>query len=239
MMERVKGGRTNYGFAVGIIMLETRFPRIPGDIGNASTFSFPVLYKVVKGASAKRLVLERDRTLLEPFIEAGRELSREGVKAITTSCGFLAMFHRELSQALDVPVYTSSLIQIPLVHAATGFRRVGVVTANTEALTELHFESVGAKGIPLAIEGVEKHYLWTVFRDDLLELDVREAEKNVIDAARRLVSKHGDVGAIVLECTNMPPYAKAVQDAVGLPVFDIVTLTNMAHEIAVRRKYDG
>jgi Asp/Glu/hydantoin racemase len=238
-MDRVKGGRTNYGFTVGIIMLETRFPRIPGDIGNASTFHFPVLYKVVQGASAKRLVLERDRTLLEPFIEAGRELAREGVKAIITSCGFLAMFHRELSQALEVPVYTSSLIQMPLAHAATGFRRVGVVTANAEALTALHFESAGAKGIPVAIEGVEKHYLWTVFRDDLLELDVAEAEKNVVDAARRLVSRHADIGAIVLECTNMPPYAKAVQDAVGLPVFDIVTLTNMAYEIAVRHKYIG
>jgi Asp/Glu/hydantoin racemase len=98
---------------------------------------------------------------------------------------------------------------------------------------------VGAKGIPLAIEGVEKHYLWTVFRDDLPELDVAEAEKNVVDAARRLVSRHGDLGAIVLECTNMPPYAKAVQGAVGLPVFDIVTLTNMAYEIAVRQKYVG
>lgn len=235
----VSGGLNYYGIAVGIIMMDTKFPRIPGDIGHASTFPFPVLYRVVKGASAKRLVIERDPSLLEPFIEAGKELCREGVKAITTSCGFLAIFHRQLSQALEVPMFTSSLVQIPLVHAATGFRKVGVLTANSQGLTDLHFESAGASGIPVAVGGVENNYLWTVFRDDLQELDVAQAEKDVVEAAKRLVSKHDDIGGIVLECTNFPPYAKAVQQAVGLPVFDIISLTKMAYETVCIRDYNG
>jgi Asp/Glu/hydantoin racemase len=235
----IVGGHPNYGFAVGIIMLETKFPRIPGDIGNATTFSFPVLYRIVRGASGRRVVIDRDPSLLEPFIEAGQELRREGVKMIATSCGFLAMFHRELCQALDVPVFTSSLVQIPLVYSVTGCRRVGVLTANAGSLTDLHFESVGASGIPLAVEGVEKDYLWTVFRDDLEELDVDRAEKDVVKAAKRLVSKHSDIGGIVLECTNLPPFARSVQQAVGLPVFDIVTLINMGYEAVSRRDYNG
>ena len=234
----VSGGLNYYGFAVGILMMDTKFPRLPGDIGHASTFPFPVLYRTVKGASAKRLVLERDPNLLEPFIKAGTELCSEGVRVITTSCGFLAMFHRQLSQALEVPVLTSSLVQIPLVHAATGFRKVGVLTANAQGLTDLHFESVGASGIPVAVEGVENNYLWTVFRDDMQELDVSQAEKDVVEAAKRLVSRHDDIGGIVLECTNLPPYARAVQQAVGLPVFDIISLIKMAYETVCARDYN-
>ena len=86
-------------------MLDTVFPRIPGDIGNAATFSFPVRYKVVKGASPQRVVKEADTRLLEPFIEAARSLEKEGVKAIGTSCGFLAIFQRELADAVDIPVF--------------------------------------------------------------------------------------------------------------------------------------
>ena len=143
-MKTVIGGRTNYGQAVGIIMLDTKFPRVPGDIGNAGTFPFPVVYESVKGANPTRVVLESDPALIQPFIEAGRELCRRGVRFIVTSCGFLAVFHREFSQAMDVPVLTSSLIQVSLVHAAVGFGTVGVLTANSRALTKKHFEAVGA-----------------------------------------------------------------------------------------------
>src|SRR5690242_5868536 len=108
-MSPVEGGRPLYGFSVGILMLEAQFPRIPGDLGNATTFPYPVLYHVVRGASPQRVVLEGDSTLLEPFMEGARALERGGVRAITTNCGFLAMFQRELAAAVRVPVFTSSL----------------------------------------------------------------------------------------------------------------------------------
>jgi len=234
---KLNGGLNYYGFPIGIIMMDTKFPRPIGDIGHAGSFPFPVLYKTVRGASASRIVMERDRSMLEPFIEAGRELCEKGVKAIATSCGFLAIFHRELSKALDVPVFTSSLIQIPLVYAATGGRPVGVLTANRDALTDTHFESVGAKDIPIEIEGVENDYLWTVFRDDLKELDLVQAEKDIIAASKRLVAKNSKIGGIVLECTNLPQYAHKVQEAVNLPVFDIVTLIHMAYQTVDRKAF--
>ena len=104
-MNSASGGQTHYGFTVGIIMFQTRFPRIRGDIGNASTFSFPVLYKVVRGVSPRSMIIDRDRSSLGVFIEAGKALIEEGIKTIVTSCGFLALFHRELCQALPVPVF--------------------------------------------------------------------------------------------------------------------------------------
>lgn len=238
-MSVIQGGRTNYGFSLGILMLETRFPRIPGDVGNASTFPFPVVYRIVKGASPTRVVMERDPALIEPFVLAGKELIKEGVKAIITSCGFLAMFHREFSQALSVPVFTSSLIQIPLVYHATGGRRVGVLTANSEALTERHFESVGASAIPVAIEGIQDSYFGKVLLNDKEELDRAAAEKDVVEAAKRLIEKNRDIGAIVLECTNFPPFAKSIQDVVGLPIFDIITLTNMVYRVVQREAFQG
>lgn len=104
------------GPAVGIILLNTRFPRIPGDIGNAGTFGFPVLYSVVEDASPHRVVREKAEGLLEPFIAAARGLVEEGARAITTSCGFLAIFQPEIAASVPVPVFTSSLIQLPMVH---------------------------------------------------------------------------------------------------------------------------
>jgi len=234
-MAVLTGGHNHFGFTLGIITLETQFPRVVGDIGNALTFPFPVLYRPVKGASVSRVVIERDKTLLEPFIEAGRTLLREGVKAIMTTCGFLAMFQREMSEALPVPVYTSSLIQIPLVYVATGQRRVGVLTVNSETLTGLHFESVGASGIPLAIEGIQHTHFGDVLINNRFELDLAQAEQDVVEAARRLVTKNPDIGAIVLECTNFPPFARSIQDAVGLPIFDVITLTYMAYATAERK----
>ena len=107
---KVVGGRTNYGESIGILMLDTVFPRIPGDIGNASTFPFPVRYRVVKGASLARVVKQCDPTLIQPFVDGARELEREGVKAITTSCGFLAAFHPQITSSVNIPVFTSSLL---------------------------------------------------------------------------------------------------------------------------------
>lgn len=236
-MTILRGGHNHYGFTVGIITLETQFPRVVGDIGNALTFPFPVLYRSVPGASVSRVVIDRDRTLLQPFVEAGQALLREGVKAIVTTCGFLALFQRELSQTLPVPVYTSSLMQIPLAYVATGHRKVGVLTVNSNTLTDLHFESVGAAGIPLAVEGFQETHFGDVLIHDRLELDLAQAKEDVLGAARRLVSRHPEIGSIVFECTNLPPFAKAVQEAVGLPIFDIISLVHLAYATAERKPF--
>lgn len=210
---------------LGVVMLATRFPRPRGDIGNRDTFDFPVRYRTVSGASPRRVVVERDRALLAPFIDAARALQSEGVAAVTTSCGFLALFQREMAAALTVPVWTSSLLLIDEIEAGKGGgRRAGIVTADAESLTAEHLAAVGASA-ETPIEGLatDSRFRRTIL-EDRAELDVDEAEQATVAAAKRLVARRPDVDAIVLECTNMPPYAEAVRAATGLPVHDITTL---------------
>jgi hypothetical protein len=152
----VPGGRSVYGAPLGILMLEARFARIPGDMGNALTWPFPVLYRVVRGASPQRVVLDQAAGLLPGFIDAAQELVQQGAEAITTNCGFLSLFQAELAAAVRVPVATSALMQVAAVQATLPpGRRVGVVTINAAALTPAHLRAVGAPpDTPLA--GVEQ-----------------------------------------------------------------------------------
>src|SRR6201987_5730050 len=140
-----RGGKTLYGARVGILMLETRFPRIPGDMGNAETWPFPVLYKVVPGASPRRVVCERSEGLLDEFLAAAEELVRLGADGITTTCGFLSLYQREIAAHVGVPVATSSLMQIPFVERVLPHGK-GVVVIKVRAanLTEEHLHAAGA-----------------------------------------------------------------------------------------------
>jgi len=206
-------------------MLETRFPRPRGDIGNPETFAFPVRYRTVRGASPRRVVIERDPALLAPFVDAARALEREGVAAVTTSCGFLALFQREMAAAIAVPMWASSLLLVAEIDARLRDRcRVGVVTADAASLTAEHLAAVGASAeIPIEGLAVDSRFRRTVL-EDRAELDLDEAEQATVAAARRLIARHPDVSEIVLECTNMPPYADAVRAATGRPVHDITSL---------------
>ena len=229
---RVRGGFNQFGFTVGILMLDTRFPRIPGDMGNAATFPFPVRYHRVAGADPDLVVRRGAEGLLPAFIEGARQLEREGVGAITTNCGFLIKYQPQLAGAVRVPVFTSSLLLVPLVHRmlAPG-RSIGLMTVNAAGLTAEHLAGAGiGRDVLLVVAGMEGEKEFTrVLLDNELELDVDAARAEHVRVARRLVTDHPEVGAIVLECTNMPPYAADIQRVTGLPVFDIVSLVTMAH----------
>ncbi len=203
---------------LGVLMLDTRFPRVVGDIGNPLTFDFPVRYRTVRGASPQRVVRERDPALLQPFIDAGRALVDEGATAITTSCGFLVLFQRELQAALPVPVWTSSLLQL------AGLRDAGVVTADGLSLTADHLRAAGAAA-DTPVEGLSPGCAFqrTLLNDEPT-LDIDDARAQTAAAALRLVARHPALATIVLECTNMPPYAEAVRAATGRRVLDITTL---------------
>ena len=229
---RVRGGFNQYGFTVGILILDTRFPRIPGDVGNAATFPFPVRYHRVSGADPDLVVRRGAEGLLPAFVQGARALEGEGVGAITTSCGFLAKYQQELAAAVRVPVFTSSLLMVPLVHRLLpAGRRVGIMTVNAAALGPEHLRGAGITNeIPVAVAGLETEKEFTrVLLGDELELDVDAAREEHVRVARRLASDYPDVGAIVLECTNMPPYTADIQRATGLPVFDVVALVTLAH----------
>jgi Asp/Glu/hydantoin racemase len=238
----VHGGKRTYGYAIGILMLEARFPRIPGDMGNAHTFPFPVLYRVVEQANPDRVVRRLDEALLEPFVRAARELEAAGVRAITTNCGFLVRFQTGLAAAVGVPIFTSSLLQVPMIaRMLPPGRTVGVLTIDAPSLTAEHLREAGiTPEMPVRVVGLEREPHFTdAILNDRLELDPAAAAEEHVAVARRLVEAHPDVAAIVLECTNMPPYAHRIQAATGRPVFDIVTLTRWAHDAFAQRPYEG
>ncbi len=218
-MEKATGGKAVYGAAVGILMLEARFPRIPGDMGNALTWPFPVLYKVVHAASPERVVRQRAEGLRDAFIEAGRALVAEGAEGITTNCGFLSLYQADLAAALGVPVAASALMQVPLIaRTLPPGRGVGILTVSAESLSAEHLEAAGVDPAT-PVMGTEGGREFTrVILGDELELDVAAARQDNVEAARALTAAHPELGAIVLECTNMTPYAADIRRATGLPV---------------------
>jgi hypothetical protein len=210
---------------LGLLMLDTRFARVPGDVGHPATFDFPVRQAVVHGASARRVVQAGDPGLLAPFVDAARALVAEGAAAIGTSCGFLVRYQDELQAALDVPVWTSSLLLVPkLVQRVPRGARVGIVTVDAAALGSAHLAAAGAP-LDTPIEGLAPGCAFQrALLDDAPTFDLDGAQAATVLAAQNLLRRHPDVAAIVLECTNMPPYADAVRRATGREVHDVTTL---------------
>lgn len=235
-------GRTNlYGYTIGILVNEAHFPRLPGALGNATTFPFPVLHLVVRGATGERVVREADHAIIEPYLAGARELEAAGARAITTSCGFTAMFQRELTEAVNVPVFASSLLLVPVIaRMLRPGQRVGIVTADAMHLTPRHFEGAGIDGARVAVAGLEgrPEFEAVVFRDKP-DLDVARMQAEVVDVATALVARHPEVRALLLECSLLPPFAPAVQAATRLPVFDFTTLVSMVHSALVRHPFGG
>lgn len=234
----VQGGKSIYGAALGILMLETRFPRIPGDIGNAQSWPFPVLFKVVPGASPDRVVRKNAEGFLPAFIEAGRELVRLGADGITTGCGFLSVYQRELATVLDVPVATSSLMQIPLIERMLpDGKRVGILTVSAETLTAEHLTGAGVDpSTPVAGTEAGKEFSRVLLNDEPA-LDVDLAHADNIAAARVLVRAHPEIGAIVLECTNMVPFAADIAAETGRLVYSIYSLATWFQAGLVPRRF--
>ncbi len=222
--------------SIGVLCLQTSFEKIPGHIRNPTTFGFPVVYRVVEGATPARVVSQADPALLAPFIEAARELEAGGVAAITGACGFLVLFQRELAEAVSIPLYASSLIQLPMVHAMLGGSMpVGLLVANASALTPRHLAAVGAAEVPVRVAGMQD---CPEFREVMMEgkrdkLDTDRLAAEVLEQAATLAG----VGAVVIECTDLVPFAYAIQERLGVPVFDIVTLTEMVHASLSRTPY--
>jgi len=243
----VHGGRAIYGETVGILVLDTSFPRIHGDVGNARTFGFPVRYKVVPEARVTEIVADADRArgLLPGFIAAAKELEAEGVGAITTTCGFLTVVQQEIANAVSVPVVTSSLFLTPLIRTMVGDRTIGVVTADAASLSDRHLQAAGAaRSDNLIVRGMENS---PAFCRGILGrgegavnvLDAPKATEEVVAVCESLKKDAPDLAAIIFECTNLQPYAEAAQAATGAPVFGIMHLIEMLHLGVRPPRFDG
>lgn len=226
----IKGGINICGLTMGVISLESYFPKPDGHIKHPASFDFPVFYKTVKGATIDRLIGERDPELLKPFIAAAQELEREGVKAITGSCGFLALHQKEIADAVDIPVFMSSLIQVPLVsRMLKRDQKVGVVVANSDALSVDHLNGVGISDEPIVVAGMQeqKQFAEVILRGERNDLDMDLFEEELCSVVQNMLDQNPDVGAVVLECTDLSHFAPKLQATFGLPIFDLSSLTRM------------
>lgn len=225
--------------SLGVIMLDTGFPRPPGDVGNSASWEMPVRFTRVSGASPDKIIRHGGAGLIENFIAAGEVLIDQGCSALVTSCGFMARHQSVLSAKLSVPIATSSLLQLPMVSTLIGLhRKVGVITYDEAGLDDAIFiacrADIRTPRIGMPNDGA--------FRD-LIEgsgnYDRAALEAEIILTVQRLQSDHPDLGAIVFECTNMPPFRQAVAKACGLPVFDVLSLGHWLFSSTSSRAFAG
>jgi hypothetical protein len=223
---------------LGVLMLQTRFPRLPGDIGHQESFGVPTRHLVIEGAVAGAVVRSaaglRAGGLLPAFAAGARRLQDEGAAAITTSCGFLVLFQRELQEAVSVPLVTSSLVLLPPLLAQR--RRVGVLTISAERLGSEHLAAAGVapQRLPdVVIEGLPPASEFAgCILGDRPEMDVARVRAEVVAAARRLHQRAPDVDTLVLECTNLPPHAAAIEQATGLATVSLLQCDTLRRPFA-------
>jgi Asp/Glu/hydantoin racemase len=234
-------GQVIAGYTVGILLLDVWYPLLPGNVVNACTYGYPVRHKLVPGATQTRL-LHFDPTLVDDLIKAGKELEMEGVRAIVGACGYFAYFQPQLAEALDVPVYLSSLIQVPWIR--TGLKsgqKIGVLCADKKSLTSEVLKNAGVTDPEICvISGLgDKPGFSAILQSDRGSFDNELVRNEVVKAAVDLVSDNPDIGAILLECSDMPPYSADVQAAVKLPVYDFITMINWVHQSVAQKPYHG
>lgn len=234
------GGQNICGVSIGVLALESYFPKPPGHIKNPSSLNFTALYEMLDGITVPGLLANPDGEMKTRLIDAAKRLEAKGVRAITGSCGFLAIFQKEIAAAVNIPVFVSSLIQVPLAHQMTG-RTVGVITASASSLTDRHLRGVGAENTPVVVQGLDhtEEFATVILRNERTEMDLEKVEAELLAAAEDMIARHPEIGPIVLECTDLPPYAHALQARLKRPVFDIITLSGMVHRAASQTPYQG
>lgn len=234
------GGPSVAGFPIGIIALEVGYPLVPGNVVNGYTYKFPVRIKVVKGCTTER-IFRNDRTMVDDFIAAAKELQADGCRAITCACGFFANYQTQLQEAVDIPVFASAMLQAPWIKAGLKpGKKIGVISANGASLTPTLYKAIGIDDPSyMVVAGLEDtpqfgaavrktgfDYQNSVVREEAVAAAVKLAEEN-------------DLGAILLECSDLPPYSADIQRAVHLPVFDFITMVNWVHNAVAQRPYCG
>lgn len=247
---RTRKNHAAYGMGLGIMLLDDAYPGFPGDVRNASAFGYPVQYDIVRGIDTQKLIWEDDKDpCLSPILEAAQRLESMGCRAIAAECGYFALFQKEVAGKVDIPVFMSSLLQVPLVQRLHGpDAAVGIICAQAQYLSEDHLRAVGIDpDSNIVVAGAMDEYgapefdaLW----DHTLRADVPEAfydrsESDMVRIALEVVTQNPTIKSLVLECTGMQPFARAVQRAVDLPVFSWGTLLDYAYSVVVHRDYYG
>jgi hypothetical protein len=239
-----------YGMGLGIILLDDVYPGFPGDVRNASAFPFPIQYEIAEGVDIWALVHEEDKSpCLEPIQRAAKKLETMGCRAIAAECGYFAYFQKDIAAHVDVPVFMSSLLQVRFAQQLIGPDQVvGILVARQKQLTEAHLEAVGVQlGSNYVVTGAEddgrcpefEHLWYEPKRTDPPAANYAKAEQEFVPVAVEFYQAHANMGAMVLECTGMQPFARAIQREIDIPIFSWGTLLDYAYSVAVHRDYYG
>lgn len=247
---KARGVHVCYGMGLGIILLNDAYPGFPGDVRNPSAFPYPIQYEIAEGVTNKTLVYDKNPgQCREAVIRAARKLESLGCRAVAAECGYFAFFQKDVADQVDIPVFMSSLLQVPFIQQVIGpKKKVGIICAQHQYLSEQHLMNVGIDpDSNYVIAGAQDEYGVTEFdnlwnpnkRPEVPEAYYDKAEEQMVNCARRFVDKNPDIGAIMLECTGMQPFARAVQREVELPVFSWGTLLDYAYSVVNHRDYYG
>ena len=231
-----------YGYTIGMLCAEWNIPFVPGDLNNASTFEFPVRYLTVEGAAGSQVLTGDADAYGELFVAAAKQLAAEGVHAITGNCGYMAAYQDVVSAAVDVPVFMSSLVQAPMLLRMLGpGQRVLVVVANAAGITERVLRGAGvADPSRLVIQGLDhRPHFNDVILKETGELDEELLRREVVETAVEAAESDAAIGAVLLECSDLPPYARSIHEATGLPVFDWAGFIRYVHDATNPRTYRG
>jgi len=233
-------GQALAGSAIGILVLDLWYPYLPGNVANASTFDFPVLYKILRGSTIPQ-IFSGDPALLDMILEGGKELEQQGARAIIGACGYFGNFQKEAAAKLDVPVYLSSLLQVPIIRRGLKpNQKVGIICANSDSFTPKLLSQNGVDDLSdVVVTGAQRLLEFQKILQCAGSFNSSKIEQQLVGLAKQFVTDHPDIGAILLECSDMPPYAWAIQNAVRLPVFDFITLINWVHSAMVRHPFAG
>lgn len=235
-------GRRVAGVSVGVIQFPANVPMPPGDIGNASTFNFPLLYEPIDVDPFDVVTTTPTEKVADIIAAAGKKLEMQGCRSIIGNCGFFGNYQSKVARKLNVPFYSSSLMQVPMILGSLGpEQKVGILTAagstltSAPALNECGITDSSRVVIYGADDGAELQRIMT----EKGRYNLKRFELELVALAKKMVNEHPDIGTILLECTEMSPHAFAVQDAVRLPVWDFTTMVNWIHLGAVRQPFKG
>lgn len=226
------------GVEVGVLTLDTRHFLVPGNVQHARSFQFPVRYEVVKGVSGADL-MAGDPGAARAISRGARGLEAKGVSVIVGACGSFANYQSQVAAEVAIPVFTSILLEVPLLlRGLPPSRKLGIIFASTATFTdEVRDQCHIRESTRIVAIGADSIDAFGAILAQSPELDSRALETGLVQLCEATLHSEPSLGAWLLQCSDLPPYASAIQKATQLPVFDMVTFINHVHSACCPRAY--
>lgn len=243
-MAGTTAGKTTHnavsGFSVGVLIVDTSHPLLPGNVQNARSFDFPIIYEIVHGITFHDL-MDASSACDEPIREAVERLESRGVNVILGACGSFGHWQKRITRYANVPVYVSIMTQVPFVISGLpSEQKLGVVFANPDAFTQRLKDECGiteADSERIVLVGANEIPAYDLLYEQGTEGDGRALEKDIVTLLVKAREENPDIGAWLFQCSELPVYAAAVQEATGLAVFDMTVLIDHLYRVATRTRY--